>query len=233
MGLPKIDLPIFEGVLPSSGETFKYRQYTVKEEKILLVAQESKETGAEILAMKQVVNNCLLDREIEDLAMFDLEYVHLVLRSKSVDNTMNFSVTDPDTEEKIELELDVENVKMSSTEGHTKEIKINDDFILFLKYPTIDAFVKITQMDSQYPLINYFVMISCLDKIASEDEVYNFKDYTEEDIDDFMNNLNSQVIAQIQQFFETMPRLRHELKYVNKNGDKKTFVIEGLRTFFI
>ena len=233
MGLPKIDLPIFEGVLPSSGETFKYRQYTVKEEKILLVAQESKETGAEILAMKQVVNNCLLDREIEDLAMFDLEYVHLVLRSKSVDNTMNFSVTDPDTEEKIELELDVENVKMSSTEGHTKEIKINDDFVLFLKYPTIDAFVKITQMDSQDPLINYFVMISCLDKIASEDEVYNFKDYTEEEIDDFMNNLNSQVIAQIQQFFETMPRLRHELKYVNKNGDKKTFVIEGLRTFFI
>ena len=233
MGLPKIDLPIFEGVLPSSGETFKYRQYTVKEEKILLVAQESKETGAEILAMKQVVNNCLLDREIEDLAMFDLEYVHLVLRSKSVDNTMNFSVTDPDTEEKIELELDVENVKISSTEGHTKEIKINDDFILFLKYPTIDAFVKITQMDSQDPLVNYFVMISCLDKIASEDEVYNFKDYTEEEIDDFMNNLNSQVIAQIQQFFETMPRLRHELKYVNKNGDKKTFVIEGLRTFFI
>lgn len=233
MGLPKIDLPIFEGVLPSSGETFKYRQYTVKEEKILLVAQESKETGAEILAMKQVVNNCLLDREIEDLAMFDLEYVHLVLRSKSVDNTMNFSVTDPDTEEKIELELDVENVKISSTEGHTKEIKINDDFVLFLKYPTIDAFVKITQMDSKDPLVNYFVMISCLDKIASEDEVYNFKDYTEEEIDDFMNNLNSQVIAQIQQFFETMPRLRHELKYVNKNGDKKTFVIEGLRTFFI
>lgn len=233
MGLPKIDLPIFEAVLPSSGETFKYRQYTVKEEKILLVAQESKETGAEILAMKQVVNNCLLDREIEDLAMFDLEYVHLVLRSKSVDNTMNFSVTDPDTEEKIELELDVENVKMSSTEGHTKEIKINDDFILFLKYPTIDAFVKITQMDSQDPLVNYFVMISCLDKIASEDEVFYFKDYKEEEIDDFMNNLNSQVIAQIQQFFETMPRLRHELKYVNKNGDKKTFVIEGLRTFFI
>jgi uncharacterized protein (DUF885 family) len=88
-------------------------------------------------------------------------------------------------------------------------------------------------MDSQDPLVNYFVMISCLDKIASEDEVYNFKDYTEEEIDDFMNNLNSQVIAQIQQFFETMPRLRHELKYVNKNGDKKTFVIEGLRTFFI
>lgn len=233
MGLPKIDLPIFEGVLPSSGETFKYRQYTVKEEKILLVAQESKETGAEILAMKQVVNNCLLDREIEDLAMFDLEFVHLTLRSKSVDNTMNFTVTDPDTEEKIELELDVEKVKMNETEGHSKEIKINDDYILFLKYPSIDSFVKITQMDSQDPLVNYFVMISCLDKIASEDEVYYFKDYTEQEIDDFMNGLNSQVIAAIQKFFETMPRLRHELQYKNKEGTEKTFVIEGLRTFFI
>lgn len=233
MGLPKIDLPIFEGVLPSSGETFKYRQYTVKEEKILLVAQESKETGAEILAMKQVVNNCLLDREIEDLAMFDLEFVHLTLRSKSVDNTMNFTVTDPDTEEKIELELDVEKVKMNETEGHSKEIKINDDYILFLKYPSIDSFVKITQMDSQDPLVNYFVMISCLDKIASKDEVYYFKDYTEQEIDDFMNGLNSQVIAAIQKFFETMPRLRHELQYKNKEGTEKTFVIEGLRTFFI
>jgi len=233
MGLPKIDLPIFEGVLPSSGETFKYRQYTVKEEKILLVAQESNETGAEILAMKQVVNNCLLDREIEDLAMFDLEFVHLTLRSKSVDNTMNFTVTDPDTEEKIELELDVEKVKMNETEGHSKEIKINDDYILYLKYPSIDAFVRITQMDSQDPLVNYFVMVSCLDKIASEDEVYYFKDYTEQEIDDFMNGLNSQVIAAIQKFFETMPRLRHELQYKNKEGTEKTFVIEGLRTFFI
>ena len=233
MGLPKIDLPIFEGVLPSSGETFKYRQYTVKEEKILLVAQESNETGAEILAMKQVVNNCLLDREIEDLAMFDLEFVHLTLRSKSVDNTMNFTVTDPDTEEKIELELDVEKVKMNETEGHSKEIKINDDYILYLKYPSIDSFVKITQMDSRDPLVNYFVMVSCLDKIASEDEVYYFKDYTEQEIDDFMNGLNSQVIAAIQKFFETMPRLRHELQYKNKEGTEKTFVIEGLRTFFI
>ncbi|MBT7397902.1 MAG: baseplate protein [Hellea sp.] len=233
MGLPKIDLPIFEGVLPSSGETFKYRQYTVKEEKILLVAQESNETGAEILAMKQVVNNCLLDREIEDLAMFDLEFVHLTLRSKSVDNTMNFTVTDPDTEEKIELELDVEKVKMNETEGHSKEIKINDDYILYLKYPSIDSFVRITQMDSQDPLVNYFVMVSCLDKIASEDEVYYFKDYTEQEIDDFMNGLNSQVIAAIQKFFETMPRLRHELQYKNKEGTEKTFVIEGLRTFFI
>lgn len=233
MALPKIDLPIFELELPSTGNKIKYRQYTVKEEKILLVAQESKDPAAEILAMKQVVNNCLLDTDIEDLAMFDLEYIHLVLRSKSVDNTMNFGITDPDTEEKVELKLDVENVKMNTTEGHSKEVRINDEYVLFLKYPSIDAFVKITELDSKDPLVNYFVMISCLDKIASEDEVFYFKDYTEEQIEEFMNDLNSQVISSIQQFFETMPRLRHELKYENKDGVEKTFVIEGMRTFFI
>ncbi|MDB9980543.1 gp26 family baseplate hub assembly chaperone [bacterium] len=233
MALPKIDLPIFELELPSTGEKIKYRQYTVKEEKILLVAQESKDPGAEIMAMKQVVNNCLIDVEITDLAMFDLEYVHLVLRSKSVENTMNFSVKDPDTNEDIKLTLDVDNVIVTRTEGHTKEIRLNEDYVLFLNYPTIDAFVKISEMSPQDPLVNYFIMISCLDKIASEDEIHKFKDYTSEEVDAFMETLSSDVVAKIQKFFETMPRLRHELKYTNSNKDEKTFVIEGLRTFFI
>lgn len=232
MGLPKIDLPIFEMELPSTGEKIKYRQYTVKEEKILLVAQESKEPAAEILAMKQVVNNCLLDKEITDLAMFDLEYVHLVLRSKSVDNKMAFSVKDPDTEEEVKLELDVDKVILRRPDDHTNEIKINNEFVLYLKYPSIDSFLKIVEMSANDPLINYFMMVSCLDKIASEDEVFHFKDYTQEEIDTFMDGLAGDVIAQIQHFFETMPRLRHEMKYKNKNGDEKTFVLEGLRSFF-
>jgi len=233
MALPKIDLPIFELELPSTGNKIKYRQYTVKEEKILLVAQESKDPAAEILAMKQVVNNCLLDTDIEDLAMFDLEYVHLVLRSKSVENTMDFSIKDDETDEDVKLTLNVDNVLMNRTEGHTNEIKINDDYILMLKYPTIDAFIKISEMSPQDPLVNYFIMISCLDKIASEDEVHNFSDYSNEEVDGFMENLSSSVIKLIQTFFETMPKLRHEFKYKNSKGNDKTFVIEGLRTFFI
>jgi len=232
MALPKIDLPIFEATLPSSGEKIKYRTYTVKEEKILLVAQESKDPSQEIMAMKQVVNNCLIDRDVSDLAMFDLEYMHLVLRSKSVDNNISFTVSDPDTEEKVQLTLDIDNVKVTTNEDHTNEIRLNDDYILFLRYPTIDAFVKIIEMSPADPLVNYFIMINCLDKIASDDEIFYFKDYTEEDIDAFMENLSGGVIAQIQKFFETMPRLRHEMKYTNKNGDEKTFVIEGMRSFF-
>lgn len=233
MALPKIDLPIFEMTLPSTGETIKYRQYTVKEEKILLVAQESNEPGAEILAMKQIVNNCLIDVDISDLAMFDLEYVHLVLRSKSVDNTMSFTIKDPDTEEDVPLTVDINKISMSRSEGHTNEVKINDEYTLFLRYPSIDSFVKITEMSPSDPLVNYFIMVSCLDKLASEDEVHYFKEYGEQDIDAFMEGLSGEVIKGIQTFFETMPRLRHDLPYKNKNGEEKTFVIEGLRTFFI
>jgi hypothetical protein len=104
---------------------------------------------------------------------------------------------------------------------------------MFLKYPTIDEFIKIIKMSPNDPLANYFIMVSCLDKLASEDEVHYFKDYTSEEIDSFMESLSGSVIKGIENFFQTMPKLRHEIKYKNKNGDEKTFVIEGMRTFFI
>jgi len=233
MALPKIDLPIFEMNLPSNGEKVQYRPFTVKEEKILLVAQESKDGAQEIIASKQIVNNCLIGKDVSELAMFDLEYVLLVLRSKSVDNTITFAIKDPDTEESIKLELDIENIRVTKDENHTNEIKISEDYILYLKYPTINEFIKISELDPKDPLVNYFMMISCLDKVASADEVYNFKDYSPEEIDTFMEDLTGSVIKGIQTFFETMPKLRHEMKYKNKNGVDKTFVIEGMRSFFI
>ena len=233
MALPKIDLPLFEMTLPSTGEKIKYRPFTVKEEKILLVAQEAKDPEQEILASKQVVNNCLLDKNVSELAMFDLEYVLILLKSKSVDNTIGFAIKDPDTQETIKLELDIENIKLKKDENHSNEIKINDDYVLYLKYPTIDEYVRIVKMDPNDPLVSYFLMTSCLDKIASDDEVYYFKDYTSEEVDSFMESLSSNVVKGIQTFFETMPKLRHEMKYTNKEGKEKTFVIEGLRSFFI
>lgn len=232
MALPKIDLPIFELTLPSTGEKVKYRPFTVKEEKILLVAQESKDPEQQILASRQVVNNCLINKEASKLAMFDLEYILLSLRSKSVDNNVKFSIVDPDTKETINLDLDLDSVTITKNPNHTKEIKIGD-YILYLKYPSIDEFVKIAKMDKVDPLVSYFVMVSCLDKVASEDEVHKFEDYSSEEIDAFMENLQTDVVKQIETFFETMPKLRHELKYKNKNGDEKTFVIEGMQTFFI
>ena len=233
MALPKIDLPIFEAELPSTGEIVKYRPFTVKEEKILLVAQESQEAMQQIMGVKQVVSNCLIDRDAAELPMFDLEYIMLLLRARSVDNTIKFNVTDPDTLEEVELEIDIEKVIVTKAEDHTNEIKINDEFTLFLKYPTIDEFIKITSFEQADPLASYFVMVSCLDRVASEDEVHEFKNYSEKEVDDFMENVSGDVVKGIQRFFETMPKLRHEMKYTNSNGDEKTFVLEGIRSFFI
>lgn len=232
MALPKIDLPLMELTLPSTGEKIKYRPFTVKEEKILLVAQESDDPSHEILAAKQVVNNCIVDKDVSDLPMFDLEYILLTLRAASVNNVISFQIKDPDTEELIPLEMNIENIEVQRYEGHTNEIKINDDYMMYLKYPTIDEFVKLTTMDAKDPLTDYFMLCSCIDSVASEDEVHNFKEYDQETIDEFMESLSGAVIKDISKFFETMPRLRHEIKYTNNLGDEKTFVVEGMRSFF-
>ena len=165
--------------------------------------------------------------------MFDLEYVILVLRSKSVDNNIRFAIKDPDTNESVELEIDLNDVKVTKDEEHSNRVKINDDYTLFLRYPTIQEFIKTAGADPKDSLTSYFIMISCLDKIASESEVYKFSDYTDEEIDEFMENLQGDVIKKIQKFFETMPKLRHEMKYKNSEGKEQTFVIEGMRSFFI
>lgn len=233
MGLPKIDMPIFEMSLPSSKKIVKYRPFTVKEEKILLIAQESKDLKTAIDAVKQVVNNCLIDHDIEDFAMFDLEYILLLLRSKSVDNNVKFAIKDPDTEESVELELNLDEVKVTTFEEHSNRIKINDVYTIFLKYPTINQFVEFINGDKNDPLASYNVMVSCLDKVASSQEVYKFSDFSREDIDKFMEDLTGEVLVEIKKFFDTMPKLRHEMKYKNKNGEEKTFVLEGMQSFFI
>lgn len=233
MGLPQIDLPIFETKLPSTGKKIKYRPFTVKEEKILLVAQESQSAEQEILAAKQIARNCILDYDVEEMAMFDLEYMLLLLRSRSVDNNIEFVVKDPDTEESVRLEIDIDNIIFAEDKNHSKEVRINEEWALYLKYPTIDSFISIIEMDPTDPLVNYHVMVSCLDKIASEDEVHSFTEYTREEIDAFMETMQGSTVKGIQTFFETMPKLRHEMKYKNKNGDEKTFVVEGMRSFFV
>lgn len=233
MGLPKIDLPIFELELPSTGETFKYRPFTVKEEKILLVAAESNDAMQQILAIKQVVNNCAIDIDVAELPMFDLEYLLLLLRARSVDNSISFDIQDPDTEEYVKLNVDIDKIKLTRPEGHTNQVKINEDYTLFLRYPSINEFIKITQFESNDPLASYYIMVSCLDKVASEDEVYSFKNYTSKEIESFMDDVSGDAIKGIQNFFETMPKLRHEMPYTNNLGAEKTFVVEGIRTFFI
>lgn len=232
MTLPKIDLPLYEMELPSTGETIKYRPFTVKEEKILLVAQASKDSTQEMVASKQIVNNCLIDYDVNKLAMFDLELILLTLRSKSVDNLIEMQITDPETEETVDIAIDLTDTEIIKNDKHTNKVRINDDYTLILKYPSIDEYIKITEMDEEDPLVSYQIMVSCLDKVASEDEVYEFSKYSQKEIDQFMEDVTTPVVDGIRLFFETMPKIRHTKTYKNKNGDTKNFVIEGMRSFF-
>jgi hypothetical protein len=233
MPLPKIDLPLYQCELPSTGKKIKFRPFTVKEEKILLTAQESNESNQVMLAIKQILNNCLQDVDVSQLAVFDIEYLLIQLRSKSVDNKVEFEITDPETEEKVKLELDLGKVKVLKNESHTNQVKISDQYSLFLKYPSIDQFEKLMEKEEQTAEDSYDVMISCLDKLASEDEVYNFKDLSKKEIDEFVESLPSDIMKSIKVFFDTMPKVRHEMKYKNSNGNEQVFVVEGTQSFFI
>lgn len=234
MELPKIDLPIYEIILPSNNEKVKYRPFTVKEEKVFLIAKESKDTDQNILSIKQVLNNCLIDKSIDDLAIFDIEYLLLAIRGKSVNNTADFIITDPETGEEVKLKLDVNDVQVKRDPTHSNKIRLNDEYTLFMKYPNIDLFKILTNgIKIKDPLVYYNIMLSCMEKIASSEAVYHFKDFTNEEIDKFIENLENDIISRIENFFNTAPKLRHEIKYKNTLGHEKTFVIEGTDSFFI
>lgn len=233
MALPKIDLPLYQCELPSTGKKIKYRPFTVKEEKILLTAQESKESAQIILAIKQILNNCLQDVDVSQLSVFDIEYILIQLRSRSVDNMTEFEVTDPETGEKVKLELNLSDVKVSRHKDHDNKIKISEEYTLFLRYPTIDQFEALMDKEEQTAEDSYDMLISCLDKLASKDEVYKFSDFSKKEVNEFAESLHSDTIKSIKTFFDTMPKVRHEIPYTNSKGNKKTFVLEGTQTFFI
>jgi citrate lyase gamma subunit len=233
MSLPKIDMPMFELELPSNGKKVKYRPFTVKEEKILLIAQESKDPKQIITAIKQIVHNCLMDYSINDLSLFDLEYLLLSIRSRSIDNKIEFEIEDPETQEKISLTLDLSEVKIAKDPNHSSQIKLNDQYTLFLKYPTIDDFAEVIANENITSEKSFKILLSCIDKLVSEDDVHNFKDFSQKQIDDFIDSLHSDVTKKMKEFFDTIPKIRHEIPYINSAEKNKTFVVEGTQTFFI
>jgi hypothetical protein len=236
MALPKIDLPLFELTIPSTGKKTKYRPFTVKEEKILLTAQESKDIEQIILAIKQIINNCFVDVDVEKLPMFDLEYMLINIRAKSVNNIIKFSINDPDTKEKIELSLDVNNIQVKHKEGHSNKIDLNDEYMLIMRYLSINELRDIAKSSKDMTQTKLFdIFIRCIDSLASKatDEVYKFSDFTDAEVKDFVDNLNTSSMNKIKTFFDTTPVLRFELPYKTSDGKDKTFVMEGVESFFI
>ena len=234
MALPKLNKPIFEIEIPSMKKKVTYNPFTVKEEKILLIAQESKDVDQMILAIKQILNNCLHDVDVDQLAIFDLEYLLINLRAQSVDNTFVFTIEDPDTSEKVQLEIDINDIEVKFQQDHTNKIQLDTDTVLLMKYPSVKQLDQILSLTTGGDTQKMFeVMTSCFDVLAVGEDVYKFEDYTDKEIIEFAESMSGSSIQQVRKFFETMPSMYYEKRYKNSNGDEKIFVVKGTETFFI
>ena len=234
MALPKIDQPLFELEIPSTGKKAKYRPFTVKEEKILLIAQESQDMDQIILSIKQVISNCLEEVDVDDLSVFDLEFIILNIRAKSVNNEIAFGFEDEDTGEKIDTVIDVNEIKVDFNPDHTKKIEINSQFYMMMRYPTLEEVRQMQSTNEGSTEQMFTTMVSCIDTLVDQDtdEVFKMQDFTSEEVADFVDGFTSTVVEKIQQFYMTMPKLRHTIDYKDSKGKKKQFVVEGMDSFF-
>ena len=236
MPLPKLNTPTYELTLPSSNKKVKYRPFLVKEEKILLVAMESEDEKQMQEAVKQILKNCILTRgiKVEDLAVFDIEYLFLNIRGKSVGEEVTLNLICPDDgETTVEVTINIEDIKVQKPDGHDNIINVTDDVAVVMKYPSLETFVKnnITgdsSIDSIFELTT-----SCIDQVVEGEDVYESKSFSKKELLEFMDSMDSTQFQKIQNFFETMPKLSHNVSITNpKTNVKSDVVIEGLQSFF-
>jgi hypothetical protein len=238
MPLPKISTPTYELELPSSGQTVKYRPFLVKEEKVLVIALESEDNKQITNAIKAVLKSCIQTRgvKVEHLPTFDIEYLFLNIRGKSVGEELEVNVICPDDEEtQVKATINLDDIQIEKDEKHTKQIKLDENLMMEMKYPSLEQFIKNNfdfdeknQMDQSFELI-----ATCIDKIYNEDEVWATADCTKKEVNDFLESMNSSQFKEIETFFETMPKLSHTIKVTNpKTKVESEVVLEGLASFF-
>ena len=238
MPLPKIATPTYELELPSTGETIKYRPFLVKEEKLLVLALESEDTKQITNAIKAVLKSCIQSKgvKVEALPTFDIEYLFLNIRGKSVGEEIEVNVICPDDEKtQVPVSINIDDIEMQFSDDHTNKIKLDDNLMMEMKYPSLDEFIKnnfdfkeTNQMDQSFALI-----ASCIDKIYNEEEVWATADCTKKEVNDFLELMNSSQFKEIETFFETMPKLSHTISVTNpKTKVKSDVLLEGLASFF-
>ena len=238
MPLPKIATPTYELELPSTGESIQFRPFLVKEEKVLVLALESEDTKQITTAIKAVIKSCVQTKgiKVEALPTFDIEFLFLNIRGKSVGEKIELNIICPDDEiTEVPVSIDLDEILVQKNDEHTRQIKIDDTLMMEMKYPSLDQFIKNNfdfenknAMDQSFDLI-----ASCVDKIYSEDDVWAADDCTKKELKDFLEQMNSSQFKSIETFFETMPKLSHKIKVTNpKTKVESEVVLEGLASFF-
>ena len=239
MPLPKIATPTYELELPSTGQSIKYRPFLVKEEKVLVIALESEDNKQITTAIKAVLKSCILTKgvKVESLPTFDIEYLFLNIRGKSVGEELEVNVICPDDgETTVPVIINLDDIEVQKDEKHSNKIKIDDSIMMELKYPSLDQFIKNNfdfndknAMDQSFDLI-----AACIDKVYTEDEVWATADCTKKEVKEFLESMNSQQFKEIEAFFETMPKLSHTINVTNPNTKVESEVtLEGLASFFV
>ncbi len=238
MPLPTIATPTYELELPSTGKPIKYRPFLVKEEKLLVLALETEDTKEISNAIKAVLKNCIQTKgiKVESLPTFDIEYLFLNIRGKSVGEEIQVNLIAPDDgETSVPVTINIDEIQVSKPEDHTNKIKLDDNLMMEMKYPSLDQFIKNNfDMSGNVGIDQSFELIaSCVDKIYSDEEVWVAADVTKKELIDFLEQMNSIQFKQIERFFETMPKLSHEITFTNpKTKVESTVVLEGLSSFF-
>ena len=237
MALPKLNTPTYELEIPSTDEKIKYRPFLVKEEKILMMALETKDNTQIVNAVKDIVSECTFNKmNISTMPMFDTEYIFLQIRSKSVGEVSKLKLLCPDGDGKTyaDVELDLNKVKVQVGDDHTNKIELTDDMGVIMTYPNIDSFA-----DSGIKDINASNMLdvigSCILQIYEEkgEKVYEAKDQTKKELTEFIESMNTKQFQDIQKFFDTMPKLKHEIKIKNPKTKKESKItLTGLNDFF-
>ena len=239
MPLPKINTPTYDLTLPSTGKKIKYRPFLVREEKILIMAMESENMSEITNAIVQILSDCILtkDVKVESLATFDIEYLFLNVRAKSVGETVDVNITCPDDgETEVEMSIDIDTIKIQKTRGHKNIIKLDDELSMKLRYPSLEQFVEnnfetadgVSEVGQSLSMIT-----SCVDMIYNAEESWEASDYSKKELDEFIEQLNTKQFKQIEKFFTTMPKLSHKIAVKNPNtGVESEVVLEGLASFF-
>ena len=238
MPLPTIATPTYDLELPSSGKKIKYRPFLVKEEKLLVLALESESNKEISTAIKAVLKSCIQTRgvKVEQLPSFDIEYLFLNIRGKSVGEEIEVNLICPDDgETSVPVTIDIDDIKVVKGKDHNPQIKLDKNLMMEMKYPTLDEFIKNNFDFGEDPGVDesFQLIATCIDKIYNEEEVWSTSDCTRKEIVDFLEQMNSKQFKEVEKFFTTMPKLSHEVEITNpKTKVKSTVVIEGLSSFF-